>query len=219
MILLKIAQEKFSVLLFMLISLFFLMPALQDVHPVIPISPFIFFIILVLSLRTGSLKMRIFWQLIVLVVIGFFLDLILAFTTAPLLEKVLTVCVYGIYIMFLALSIGMIIKKLMDEEENAARIIKAGICGYFLIGLLWAVIYSFVYWIDHVNLSVYEVGQIPFFYFSYSVLTSLKFSGVFPVTTWAISLAYLEVISGQIFLVIFVARMAAIFIKRQKISR
>ncbi|MDD3375000.1 MAG: hypothetical protein PHY73_04685 [Candidatus Omnitrophica bacterium] len=216
---LKIAQEKMNVLLFVLISLFFLMPALQDVHPIIPISPFVFFFILVLSLRAGSLKMKTFWQSILLVAIGFFLDLILAFITTPLLERVLIVSVHGIYILILGLSIKMIIKKLMEQEDDVVNIFKSGICGYLLIGLLWAVLYSFTYWINRANFSTYELGQIPFFYFSYSVLTSLKFSGVFPVTTWAISLAYLEIISGQIFLIIFVARMAAIFIKKQNIFR
>ena len=219
MIFLRIIQEKLSVLLFFLVSLFFLMPALQDIHPIIPISPFIFFVILVLSLRVGSLRMKIFWQSIVLVVIGFFFDLILAFTTAPLFEKVLTICVHEIYILFLTFCIGMIMKKLMNEEDSVINIVKSGICGYLLIGLLWAVIYSFVYWINRINFSTYELGQIPFFYFSYSVLTSLKFSGVFPVTTWAISLAYLEVIFGQMFLVVFIARMAAVFVKKQNLFR
>ena len=219
MIFLKVMQQKVNVLLFALISLFFLMPALQDLHPIVPISPFVFFFILILSLRVGSLRMKIFWQSIVLIVIGFFLDLMLAFITTPLLEKVLTASVHGIYILFLALCIKMIIKKMMGEDDDAINIAKYGICGYLLTGLLWTVFYSLAYWVDQGNFSTYELGQIPFFYFSYSVLTSLKFSGVFPVTTWAVSLAYLEIIFGQMFLIVFAARMAAVFIKKQNIFR
>ncbi len=219
MILLKVFQEKLSVLLVALVSLFFVLPAFNDIHPIVPISPFVFLIVLFLLIRIANLRMKIFWYSILFIVIGFFLDLILAFTTATVLERVLTVVVHGVYASALAVSIGMIMKKLTTEEDDTLEVIKSGICGYLLIGLLWAVFFSFAYWVYRPNLSVYEAGQIPFFYFSYSVLTSLKFSGVFPVTTWAVSLAYLEVIFGQIFLILFMARLAAVFIKKQKLFR
>jgi hypothetical protein len=216
---LKFIKNQVNVLLFALILLFFLAPALEESRFVIITSPFALLVVAILSLRVISLRQRNFWQMILFLVIGFFLDLILTFTTEPFLEGMLTIAVRMIYLSVFALALILLTKRLLTSTTDSPVVsFKIGLCGYLLIGVLWSVVYALIYSLDRGSLSALESAQLPFFYFSYSVLTSLRFSTVFPLNLWSITACFLESIAGQVFLVIFIARMAVTFIKHQMYS-
>ncbi len=215
----KLFKNQVNTLLFALLSLFFLAPALEDSRFVLLTSPFAMLVVAILSLRVISLRPKDFWTMILFVALGFGLDLILTFTTEPILEGVLTIAVRMIYISTLALAVVLLIKRLLTATtDNPVVSFKLGLCGYLLIGVLWSVVYALIYWLDRGALSARESAQIPFFYFSYAVLTGLKFSTVFPLTLWSITVCFLETIIGKVFLVVFVARMAVSFIRQQMYS-
>jgi len=212
----KFIKDPANALLFVLISLFFLAPALEESRFVIVTAPFALLVVSILSLRVISLRLKDFWQMILFVVIGFFLDLILTFTTEPMLEGMLAIVVRIIYLSVFVLTLALLIKRLLTSiTDSPVASFKIGLCGYLLIGVFWSVLYTLIYAVDRGALSTRESAQLPFFYFSYSVLTGLRFSTVFPLTLWSITACFLESIVAKVFLVIFIARMAVVFVRRQ----
>lgn len=212
----KLINDRLNVLLTVLVLLFFLAPALEESQFVIITSPFALLVVAVFSLRAVPLSQKSFWQMILFVVIGFFLDLILTFTIQPFLEGVLTIAVRAIYISVFALVLALLTRRLLTSMTDSPLVsFKIGLCGYLLIGVLWSILYALGYALDRGSLSALESAQLPFFYFSYSVLTGLRFSTVFPLNLWSITACFLEAIIGEVFLVVFIARMVASFIRQQ----
>lgn len=89
------------------------------------------------------------------------------------------------------------------------------ICVYFMIGLLWALIFS--------TLELLQPGsfQMPqgqgtelshFSYYSYVTLTTLGYGDITPISPPARSLALLEAIMGPLYIAVLIARLVGIHI-------
>lgn len=115
--------------------------------------------------------------------------------------------IYSVYITCLILLF------IMRQKEISIEIIKAAMCAYFLIGLMW----SFVY----LAIEVLRPGsfQFPsgtpidhdqFIYFSFVTLTTVGYGDVTPISNGARSLAILEAVMGQFYLAVTVARLVSI---------
>ena len=97
MVFLKFLSDRFNLALIGFLSVFIVIPLLESQIPSIPLTPFIFLFILILNFRILSLPPKYFWQLFLLAVLAFCLDLLLIFILNHLLEGVLTDLVHGTY--------------------------------------------------------------------------------------------------------------------------
>jgi voltage-gated potassium channel Kch len=120
---------------------------------------------------------------------------------------------YSVYLTFLILLF------IMRQKTITAEIIKAALCAYFLIGLMW----SFVY----LTIEVLIPGsfQFPpgtqlnhdqFIYFSFVTLTTVGYGDVTPISNGARSLAILEAVMGQFYLAVTVARLVSIHLAQHR---
>jgi hypothetical protein len=121
--------------------------------------------------------------------------------------------------LFLLSTLVAILVYLFREKEVTADVIIGSVCGYFLLGLMWAFIYplleaaqggSFLY-----------SGAPPstpadFTYFSFVTLTTLGYGDMLPVTNEAKSLAMVEAVIGQLYVAIIIARLVGIYIARSQ---
>jgi hypothetical protein len=93
--------------------------------------------------------------------------------------------------------------------------IKGSICIYFLLGILGSFLYEIIYHFDSGAFQVTQITPMTFIYFSYSVLTTLGFGDITPVNNMAISFTCLHAISGQMYLVIIIARLIGVYISQE----
>jgi len=121
--------------------------------------------------------------------------------------------------LFLAYTATIILAHLFAEDEITSDVIMGAICVYFLIGLIWAFVFS--------TLEMLQPGsfQMPqgtgtelsnFSYYSYVTLTTLGYGDITPISAPARSLALLEAIMGQLYIAILIARLVGIHISQSR---
>lgn len=121
-------------------------------------------------------------------------------------------------ITFLSILVVPIMRLLMTARVVSIDLLAASLCVYLILGLTWALAYSTVGILDPNAFSM-PAGQVMAMYtddpsgalyFSYVTLTTLGYGDITPVSESARSLAFMEAILGQIFLVVLVARLVGI---------
>lgn len=116
---------------------------------------------------------------------------------------------YGLGAGFYLLSICGILSRLFAEKHVTGDTIVGGIAVYFLIGLFWTILYHLALLLDGRAFSVAldQMGTFRLAYFSFVCLTTLGFGDIYPVSHLAQILSVLEAAAGQIYLVVFMARL------------
>lgn len=107
-----------------------------------------------------------------------------------------------------------LLPSILLDLFRGKRVTRDTLCGaacvYLLLGLIWASVYQVVFLFDSDALRI-AAGDVlereDFFYFSFVVLTTVGFGDIVPVSQAARSLAILEALLGQLYLVVFMARL------------
>ena len=103
--------------------------------------------------------------------------------------------------------------------------ILGGLCVYMLMGIIWAIMYSFLYYLIPGSFSGLRVDSevnrlLEFIYYSFVTLTTLGYGDLLPVNPIARALAYLEALIGQIYVAVLIAGLVSIRISyREKAAR
>ena len=126
---------------------------------------------------------------------------------------------------FLIYMMLMILIDVLSEKKVTTDTIKGAVCVYLFMGLFWALAYSLCAFFDpnvfHVTEGVdYEVAEMAFHrdgfsqtvYFSLVTLTTLGYGDITPHSPLVRSLAALEAVVGQIYLIVLVARLVGMHI-------
>ena len=114
---------------------------------------------------------------------------------------------------FFAFMAVVILNYLFREKQITVDVIAGAICAYFLIGLVWASVFSIL---ELMQPGSFEIPQSlhaesdPFTYYSYVTLTTLGYGDITPLTAQARSFSLLEAIIGQLYLATLVARLVSI---------
>ena len=111
----------------------------------------------------------------------------------------------------------LVLKYLSEEEEITTNVIAGAICGYLLIGLMWANFFSVLEILQPGSFKTSENANTElsyFTYYSYVTLTTLGFGDITPITSQARSLSVLEAIAGPIYLAVLVARLVGMSISQ-----
>lgn len=130
---------------------------------------------------------------------------------------------YVLAILFFTYIGGTILSHVLKTERVTFDKICAALCSYLLLGLIFAILYSFL---EFRNPGMFLVGgQVlrqgdprAFYgeglgqaiYFSFTTLTTLGYGDITGGTPVAKNLSVLEAIIGQIYLVVLVARLVAL---------
>lgn len=121
-------------------------------------------------------------------------------------------------ILFIGFVIYRILRFILRASRVDSQVICAGISIYLLIGLLWAFAYSLV---AHLSASAFAIHTDPSdlqqmtnfnsLYFSYTTLTTLGIGDITPSSKVAKTLAYMEAITGMLYVAILITRLVALY--------
>jgi voltage-gated potassium channel Kch len=119
---------------------------------------------------------------------------------------------YGFY------GVALILPYVLSQRIVTLSVILGAICVYVFIGNVFATIYGFGAAVDP---GVFDPPQdasattTGFGYFSFVTLTTLGYGDITPAAAWIRSVAVVEALVGQIFLVVLVARLVGMHIAQR----
>ena len=124
-----------------------------------------------------------------------------------------------ITLVFCLMTVGIASRDvLLSGEINLNRIIGA-ICVYLLLGVIWAILYSFVEttWTGSFSGLDTNLGIAPahqFLYFSFVTLTTLGYGDISPSGPVSGALAYLQAIFGQMYIAVLIAGLVGAWVAK-----
>lgn len=129
----------------------------------------------------------------------------------------------SISILFTGFVIYHILCYILRASRVDSQVICAGVSIFLLIGLLWAFAYSLV---THLSDTAFAIHTDPSadqtmtrfncLYFSYTTLTTLGIGDITPVSKVARTLAYLEAMTGMLYVAILISRLVALYDPNRK---
>ena len=204
-------KNKYNHLLTLFVILFIISPFLEDQNVSVPFSGVIFFFSIVFTLRAVIDSKRLYHITIGIITVGFTFYLLLKYKLTPVVLEY-----HYIFLSVLSFTIALLIsihaltRKILKEEVVNNDTIKGGICLYFLIGLAYAQVYFLIFLFDPNAFSVQNIhlGDLLYFqYYSFTTLTTLGFGDITPINKIAMNISYLEAITGQMMIAVFIARL------------
>lgn len=111
-------------------------------------------------------------------------------------------------ITLIAFSI-LLIKHFFSEKALLRHKIIAAVAVYLIFGVLFARLYETIYLLNSNAFNVEHLNLFSFIYFSFTTLTSLGYGDIVPVSVATRSLAMLESITGQLYMVILISSLVA----------
>ncbi len=119
-------------------------------------------------------------------------------------------------IAFIAFLVIIILSFIFGEHKVTINVIYGSIVVYLLIAIMWAFVFSVLESIHPGSFAIgesqIEVGRPLFIYYSFVTMTTLGYGDITPITEIANSLSVLEAVTGQIYLVVLVARLVGMHI-------
>lgn len=204
-----ILNARFSYLFFTIIFLFLLRPFIEGVTTVTLVTNIFLWFIVVSCVWAIHEKGRRRWLVIAMSVAAILAD-ILDF----LLQNAVTAWASRIAIVFfLGYAVVAILFYLVRQEEVTADMMMAGASEYILIGILWACFYVLIETVypGSFNFGGTKMDRSGFLYFSFVTLTITGYGDVLPVSVQARSLAMLEMLTGQLYIAMTVARLVSLY--------
>ncbi len=116
---------------------------------------------------------------------------------------------------FLVAVIVVLQRHIMTSEKVSGDTLRGAVCVYVLLGIVWAVAYRFVSYLDPGAFTAagHFVDQgrslALHIYFSFVTLTTLGYGDISPISPLARTLAWLEAAAGQLFVAITIARLVS----------
>ena len=132
----------------------------------------------------------------------------------------------------LAYTLALLLRFLFTERRITFEAISASLCGYLLLGVFWASLYTVLLLVDPSSFNYPQApgivasadpmtlrfgteGSASALYFSYVTLTTLGYGDITPATVEARMLCTVEAIAGQLYLAVLVARLVGLHIAHQ----
>lgn len=201
--------DSYALLLIALAALFILIPMFGGS----PVGRFVSDVlvsgILLLGLHTSHVRRR-GWHLALMIASINVVTAAFALFVGSWLAAVVSNASSGA---LLLVTPAVVVRRIMSHRVVAAETILGAICVYLMIGLAFAFVYLVVGQVsDQPILLGNPDGTTPnYLYFSYVTMTTLGYGDLRPATTAMQSLAVVEVLTGQLFLAIAIARLVSTF--------
>jgi hypothetical protein len=206
----KCIQERFFFVLVSLLSFLILSPLLKNFIGLTNLLNIFLSFVLISSIYAVSQKMhqRVIALLLALPLllstwINYYLD-------SPVLSIVGTFS----GILFFGFIVLIILSFVLKQAQVTLNVIYAAIVVYLSLAMMWGMIFILVELLEPESISLVQKGEgsFHFFYYSFVTITTLGYGDITPKSEIARSLALLEAVIGQIYLVVLVARLVGIHI-------
>jgi hypothetical protein len=117
-------------------------------------------------------------------------------------------------ILFFGFIVVIILSFVLKQAKVTLDVIYASIVVYLSLAMMWGMIFILVELMEPASLTLVKEREssFHFFYYSFVTITTLGYGDITPTTEIAPSLALLEAVIGQIYLVVLVARLVGIHI-------
>lgn len=124
---------------------------------------------------------------------------------------------------FLIYTIILLFKKVFASKVINTNVILGAICIYLLIGFAWGMIYSILEMIIPNSFSIPASTAIfsqvdgllrDFFYYSFTTLSTAGYGDITPISVFARYCSVMEIISGQLYLSVLIARLVGMHISQ-----
>jgi hypothetical protein len=209
---------------YLLISLFLLLFVFYPLARPHTISHYLLDVIAVLVMISGVYAVAdrsraLFWCVIGLTVFSFVLQLLpYAYLnrTVLLLNNLSTM-------LFLIVVAGAVLYRVLRQGSITVHRIQGAIAVYLMMGLIWAMAYSLIYISDPSSfdlgrsigamddlMGVHTKGMSRLIYFSFVTMTTLGYGDITPQSEVADDLVILQALTGQIYLVVIMARLVSL---------
>ena len=217
----SVGQTNFFYLLGALLFLLFAIPLTHDFEILSPalVRAFFFSMLMIVGARSLKGGGRYFTVGMVLATVGVLLN-IFAVGQGSLIFQ------YGSFlslIAFLLVSISYTLRQVVfGTELNTNRLVGA-VCVFLLLGVIWALAYSFLELLIPSSFTGIEPGagqgwESDWIYFSFVTLTTLGYGDITPVSATARSLVYMQAIAGQFYIAVLVAGLVGAYISDKQSS-
>jgi voltage-gated potassium channel len=118
-----------------------------------------------------------------------------------------------------AFAVISILKYIFSHQVVARQTISAAVVVYLLMALMWSFIYRLIEILYPASFAIAHGKLLDaeniYLYFSLVTITTLGYGDITPIGSHAISLAVLEAITGQIYLVVVVAWFVGMYVSRK----
>ncbi|MGD8503740.1 MAG: ion channel [Syntrophobacterales bacterium] len=205
---------RFLFLLIFIVLMFILRPFLESFIGIKLLMDIFFSFILISGAYAVSHKRATFIVGLILVIPALATTWSNLFADTPFSVKVGGQILEGLFFAYTSI---VIVYYLFREKKVTFEVISGAICGYLLIGLTWAFVYSVL---ESFNAGSFQLpeGQgttiSHFAYYSFVTLTTLGYGDITPLSGPARSLALLEAITGQLYIAIMIAGLVGVYISQ-----
>jgi hypothetical protein len=211
-------------LTFLLISLFVLLFVLYPFSKPHTITKYLVDALAVLVMISGAYAVSdrrrvLFWCVVALALVSFSLQLLpyaRLDRTALLLNNASTM-------LFLIAVTGAVLYRVLRSGRITVHRIQGAVAVYLMLGLIWAMAYSLVFICDPSSFdlgrsiegtpdleAIQTRGMSRLIYFSFVTMTTLGYGDIAPQSVVADNLAILQALTGQIYLVVIMARLVSL---------
>ena len=127
---------------------------------------------------------------------------------------------HGSMVAFLGFAVAAILRNILQKSVIGADDVIGALCGYILLALVWASLYTLTYLLIPAtfNVSAAIAGRLGewhqrraiFDYLSFTTLMTLGYGDITPIGAPAYSLTWLEVMVGQFYMAVVVAQLVGL---------
>jgi Ion channel len=125
-------------------------------------------------------------------------------------------------IFFIGFTIFHILSHIFKQKEVTKDTIAGATAVYLLMALMWAFIYAVLERLQPDSFAISVAGNLSeqniFFYYSFVTITTLGYGDITPVANLAGSMAILEAVVGQLYLVVLVAWLVGMYVSKKSKS-
>jgi Ion channel len=126
-------------------------------------------------------------------------------------------------VMFIAFTIYHILRHIFRELEVTRDTIAGATAVYLLFAIMWSFLYAVLERLQPGSFAVSVAETIGernvFIYFSFVTITTLGYGDITPLTSLAGSMAILEAVVGQLYLVVLVSWLVGMYVSQRSKSR
>ena len=136
-----------------------------------------------------------------------------------ILQKELQLVEYCLDILFFSIITIIVLTNVINDKKVNLNTLCGAICGYLLIALSLSFIYLLIFNLDAnafkyppSNINDFQAESQLFIYYSFTTQSTLGFGDIVPVSNIARTFSWLQAITGQIYLTVWIAQLVGLHI-------